>query len=86
MIRPLAGARGHVPVRRGTGILPVGLRQTLGHGQDAHATCATVNRQMRQHQRILVHSLALAATSRSAASVDGPRKNRLVARGGIVRA
>ena len=29
------------------GILPVGLCQAIGHGQDAHATCATVNGQMR---------------------------------------
>jgi hypothetical protein len=34
-------------VRRGTGILPVGLYQAAGHGQVAHATRATVNREAR---------------------------------------
>jgi hypothetical protein len=39
--------RQHWDVRRGTGILPVGLGQAIEpHGQDAHATCATVNPQM----------------------------------------
>jgi len=42
---PIVGRR--LDVRRGTGILPVGLCQAIRHGQDAHATRATVNRQMR---------------------------------------
>ena len=49
-VRRASGARS-AGRQSGTGVPPVDARQA--HGRDAHATCATANREMRQPDRFL---------------------------------
>jgi hypothetical protein len=68
-------------VRRGTGILPVGFWQAIGHGQEAHANCATVNRQMRPAtgRSLSVHGRCLSG-ARERCSMPGWSAGRNVGR------